>query len=227
MRDSKYQRRYTAGKKAKELCTACGCNNSTAGTGHVVCAPCRAKMVIASKNRRERRIAAGLCCQCGTRPLYSDVFCLVCLEQQRNWGNPTVYKNRRTLPNRAIKALREYRAEEADNFRAFDLSVKRQLANMVLDNDEVLVPRKRRGAYKHGESKREPVYTPLDERQKVAITMYYGLDGQQPKTLEEVGQAFGVTRERIRQLIKPFKVMANQIGLPTTHQIPTRIRRAK
>ena len=28
----------------------------------------------------------------------------------------------------------------------------------------------------------------------------FGLDGQKPKTLEEVGQEFGVTRERIRQL---------------------------
>jgi len=30
--------------------------------------------------------------------------------------------------------------------------------------------------------------------------MRYGLSGQPPRTLEEVGRAFGVTRERIRQI---------------------------
>jgi RNA polymerase primary sigma factor len=32
------------------------------------------------------------------------------------------------------------------------------------------------------------------------IEMRFGLDGDQPRTLEEVGRAFGVTRERIRQI---------------------------
>jgi RNA polymerase primary sigma factor len=30
--------------------------------------------------------------------------------------------------------------------------------------------------------------------------MRYGLDGSRPRTLEEVGRAFNVTRERIRQI---------------------------
>jgi RNA polymerase primary sigma factor len=30
--------------------------------------------------------------------------------------------------------------------------------------------------------------------------MRFGLDGDQPQTLEEVGRRFGVTRERIRQI---------------------------
>jgi RNA polymerase primary sigma factor len=32
------------------------------------------------------------------------------------------------------------------------------------------------------------------------IELRFGLLGQQPFTLEEVGRAFGVTRERIRQI---------------------------
>ena len=32
------------------------------------------------------------------------------------------------------------------------------------------------------------------------IELRYGLCGSQPCTLEEVGQTFGVTRERIRQI---------------------------
>jgi RNA polymerase primary sigma factor len=40
----------------------------------------------------------------------------------------------------------------------------------------------------------------LDGRERKIIFQRFGLDGGKPKTLEEVGKKFGVTRERIRQL---------------------------
>jgi RNA polymerase primary sigma factor len=40
----------------------------------------------------------------------------------------------------------------------------------------------------------------LDERERKVLEMRYGLDDGQPHTLEEVGQEFGVTRERVRQI---------------------------
>jgi len=40
----------------------------------------------------------------------------------------------------------------------------------------------------------------LDDREREIIFKRFGLDGGKPKTLEEVGKKFGVTRERIRQL---------------------------
>jgi RNA polymerase primary sigma factor len=40
----------------------------------------------------------------------------------------------------------------------------------------------------------------LPDRERKVIEMRFGLDGDQPRTLEEVGRAFGVTRERIRQI---------------------------
>jgi RNA polymerase primary sigma factor len=40
----------------------------------------------------------------------------------------------------------------------------------------------------------------LDNREKKIIFQRFGLDGGEPKTLEDVGKDFGVTRERIRQL---------------------------
>ena len=40
----------------------------------------------------------------------------------------------------------------------------------------------------------------LPERERLVIKMRFGLTGDQPRTLEEVGRAFGVTRERIRQI---------------------------
>ena len=40
----------------------------------------------------------------------------------------------------------------------------------------------------------------LDDRERRIINSRFGLDGKKPKTLEEVGEKFHVTRERIRQL---------------------------
>ncbi len=40
----------------------------------------------------------------------------------------------------------------------------------------------------------------LDERERRIIVLRFGLDGGKPKTLEQVGVKFNVTRERIRQL---------------------------
>ncbi len=41
---------------------------------------------------------------------------------------------------------------------------------------------------------------PLDDREREIIQLRFGLDRGAPRTLEEVGARFGVTRERIRQI---------------------------
>jgi RNA polymerase primary sigma factor len=51
--------------------------------------------------------------------------------------------------------------------------------------------------------RREDIERALDslpERERQVIELRFGLTGAQPCTLEEVGRAFGVTRERIRQI---------------------------
>jgi len=40
----------------------------------------------------------------------------------------------------------------------------------------------------------------LDEREARIIRLRFGLDGEDERTLEEVGEMFGITRERVRQL---------------------------
>ena len=40
----------------------------------------------------------------------------------------------------------------------------------------------------------------LDKREREIVEMRFGLEGQDPKTLDEIGSHFGVSRERIRQV---------------------------
>jgi RNA polymerase primary sigma factor len=40
----------------------------------------------------------------------------------------------------------------------------------------------------------------LPDRMREVVALRYGLDGQKPRTLEQVGLALGVTRERVRQI---------------------------
>src|SRR4249919_3622598 len=53
----------------------------------------------------------------------------------------------------------------------------------------------------------------LSERERLVLELRYGLDGQQPRTLDEVGRAFNVTRERIRQIehqgLKKLRALAD------------------
>jgi len=46
----------------------------------------------------------------------------------------------------------------------------------------------------------EMVLEGLDAREHEIIQLYFGLDGSEPMTLEQIGHRMGVTRERIRQL---------------------------
>ncbi|MBM3680244.1 MAG: RNA polymerase sigma factor RpoD [Actinobacteria bacterium] len=46
----------------------------------------------------------------------------------------------------------------------------------------------------------ERALSTLPRRERQVLEMRFGLNGSKPRTLEEVGQAFGVTRERIRQI---------------------------
>jgi len=44
------------------------------------------------------------------------------------------------------------------------------------------------------------ILSSLDKRGEKIIKMYYGVLGEAPKTMEEIGEVFGLTRERVRQL---------------------------
>ncbi|UYQ61997.1 RNA polymerase sigma factor [Streptomyces peucetius] len=46
----------------------------------------------------------------------------------------------------------------------------------------------------------DAVLSTLGERERKVVQLRYGLDDGRPRTLEEIGRLFGVTRERIRQI---------------------------
>ncbi|HSO88689.1 MAG TPA: RNA polymerase sigma factor RpoD/SigA [Draconibacterium sp.] len=51
----------------------------------------------------------------------------------------------------------------------------------------------------------------LGEREAEILRCYFGLNGYQPYTLEEIGEEFGLTRERVRQIKeKAIKKLKNQ-----------------
>ena len=46
----------------------------------------------------------------------------------------------------------------------------------------------------------EKLLAPLDDREREVLRLRYGLDRGEPRTLDEVGEHFSLTRERIRQI---------------------------
>ncbi len=46
----------------------------------------------------------------------------------------------------------------------------------------------------------EEALSTLKEREAKILRLYFGLDGQEPMTLEEIGSLLGITRERVRQI---------------------------
>ena len=57
----------------------------------------------------------------------------------------------------------------------------------------------------------------LSHRERRVLELRYGLDGQHPRTLDEVGRTFNVTRERIRQIenqsLKKLRALAEAAKL--------------
>ena len=73
-----------------------------------------------------------------------------------------------------------------------------ELGDFVAD-DAVLEPFEEASEHMQKEGVRRALDA-LPDRERQVIELRYGLSGAEPLTLEEVGNAFGVTRERIRQI---------------------------
>ena len=40
----------------------------------------------------------------------------------------------------------------------------------------------------------------MDQREATVLRMRFGLDSEEPKTLKQIGECLGLTRERVRQI---------------------------
>jgi RNA polymerase primary sigma factor len=69
----------------------------------------------------------------------------------------------------------------------------------VLSNDEIPLPD--RNLMSDSLKKEiDRILTTLSPREADIIRLYFGLNGKHPHTLEEIGEEFGLTRERVRQI---------------------------
>ena len=70
----------------------------------------------------------------------------------------------------------------------------------------------------------------IDEREATILRLRFGLDGEEPLTLKEVGTKIGLTRERVRQIeIEALQKLNDRLesDSPFAHQITERKRRRR
>jgi len=87
---------------------------------------------------------------------------------------------------------------EASLDRTFEEGDDRSLLNTIADEshgspDDAVLERDSRAQI-------DNVLATLDERERYIVRCYYGLDGEEPLTLEQIGDLMNLTRERVRQL---------------------------
>ena len=83
-----------------------------------------------------------------------------------------------------------------------------RLSAFVTGRDEMLStvgdpaadPRERQESLSHIRTVLARASSHLSDREREIVESHYGTNGKPPKTLAEIGQAFGLTRERIRQI---------------------------
>jgi len=90
--------------------------------------------------------------------------------------------------NKIVRTERKLRAELGREPFAWEIGDE-----LELDADEVAEEQLRKAALRR-------VLDSLSPRERRVLELRYGLDGEHPRTLDEVGRTFNVTRERIRQI---------------------------
>ena len=65
----------------------------------------------------------------------------------------------------------------------------------------------------------------LEKREQDILALRFGLNGEKPRTLEEVSQIIGRTRERVRQIqnqaLEKLRMMIEEEGIETTYTSPS------
>jgi RNA polymerase primary sigma factor len=87
---------------------------------------------------------------------------------------------------------------EASLDRTFEEGDDRSLLNTIPDESNDLPDHS--VADRDCRAQIESVLSTLDDRERYIVRCYYGLNGEEPLTLEQIGESMRLTRERVRQL---------------------------
>ena len=170
-----YEKRTAAG-----LCTYAGC--TAAASSHRYCEKHLQAMAERQRRRLQKRKKEGLCRDCGKRPAFWGLQCIIC--RQTSSRNP--------LPLGARRALREYREAEKK------LELEMSQAHARFEIRRLLASGSVTGDYAK------------------ALRLYAGTSVSRCsrwRTYQEVGRLMHLSIERVRQLLKPSKIiLADKLG---------------
>lgn len=104
------------------------------------------------------------------------------------------------VSEKVLAAELEWTAEEVSQFRGFPREAV--YPESIDDWDEIFPSEEDANAFDEAETKEiiADALAELPEREADIIRMRFGIDRESEMTLEEIGQIYGVTRERIRQI---------------------------
>ena len=101
--------------------------------------------------------------------------------------------------------LSEHEVENALKVSGDDLSLSAAVGDGTLELGDTIeqdtVPSVERELMRSSvEEQIRSLVAELDEKERQVISMRFGLDGEDPRTLQEIGEDLGLSRERIRQI---------------------------
>ncbi|MGL5122928.1 MAG: RNA polymerase sigma factor RpoD [Fusobacteriaceae bacterium] len=120
------------------------------------------------------------------------------LQETGKDATPEVLAERLGMETARVKAIQEMNQDPISLQTAVGSEEDSELGDFVEDN-KALNPYEQTNRILLREQLNEVLET-LSERERKVLRYRYGLDDGSPKTLEEVGKIFKVTRERIRQI---------------------------
>lgn len=113
-----------------------------------------------------------------------------------------------------VKAGMTTRSLDADLSKGTDRSLKQ-----VIENRKAELPSETALEELKSEELQENLKEELTDRERRIIKLYYGLEDYYPRTLEKVGEVFGLSLERIRQLKEnALEKLKNAQGLTSIKQ---------